>query len=170
MSIIDYFYPKITGGTIDQLQEVVGDINTSAEKKSDLREIRERMSALKEAIRSGDFKKAGKLLAEMKLLAREAGYQPNDPLMIMLNSVDPTTLGARTARMSEKELNAWETFFSDFDTTLRTEMDRESDVLGRRQQSLNTMSGMLRLSEQAISDIDARWNNAVKDLIGNLRG
>jgi hypothetical protein len=169
MSIINRFYGAITGGTIGKLQEIVNGIHDNSDQKDALREMSELVLQLKERIRSGNMEKAAELMEQLKGLAAEAGLSAGDPLMAMLNSLDTKALASRDEPFSREELRAWEDFFKDFDAALDLEIDQRADISSKQQTDLNTYSSQLRQSEQAISDIDSRWNTAIKDVIGNMR-
>jgi hypothetical protein len=169
MSIINRFYGAITGGTIDKLQEIVGGVHDNSEQKDTLREMSELVLKLKDAIRSGNMEQAAELMEQLKGLGAKAGLKPSDPLMAMLNSLDTEALANRDEPFSRDELRAWESFFKDFDDALKLEIDERSDIGAKQQTELNIYSSQLRQAEQAISDIDSRWNTAIKDVIGNLR-
>ena len=168
-SIINRFYEPITGGTVDKLGDIVNDVNQNLDEKAALREMREKMLLLQEAIDQGDNEQAGKLILELRGLADRAGIDKDDPIYAMLYSVDAEAIANRTEKFSSEELEAWDGFFSDFELALGLELDQRADIGARQQTELNFYSSQLRQAEQAMSDIDSRWSNAVKEVVANMK-
>ena len=163
------FHQAITGPVAQQVHDDAQQLDQLLDEKQTLREMKEKLSELEAALESGDFVAAAATLEKLRSMAKKAGYGPDSDLMKMLESVESEALARRESDLSPEEAARWKGLIDRLGSTIRTEIDRRSDLEFGMKLDFQDSIAMHRRAEKQIADVLQQYDRSADQAIANLK-